>query len=180
MHSKKKGSRTNKKKLALSILLSIITLFIISCLLLSACSFGKLGLSTKTATEASLLAETSGQGVDLNSEEYFYNLKNKQKNINSLADINIRKAIFYAIDRKRIVDALLGKYGEVLNSLFKKGSIYYSPAWDEYNYDIEKASNYLKIAGYDNDNPLYLTIGANADSQSRKLITDYIKEDNYK
>ncbi|MBE3138944.1 MAG: hypothetical protein IMZ63_03925, partial [Actinobacteria bacterium] len=134
-------------------------------------------MSTETDTETSLLGETSGQAADLNSEEYFYNLKNKQKNINSLADINIRKAIFYAIDRKRIVDALLGKYGEVLSSLFKKDSIYYSPAWDEYNYDIEKASNYLKIAGYDNDNPLYLTIGASADSQSRKLITDYIKED---
>ena len=177
MHIKKKGSRTNKKKLALSILLSIITLFIIFCFLLSACSFGKLGLNTETDTETSLLGETSGQAVDVNSEEYFYNLKNKQKNINSLADINIRKAIFYAIDRKRIVDALLGKYGEVLNSLFKKDSIYYSPAWDEYNYDIEKARSYLKIAGYDNDNPLYLTIGASADSQSRKLITDYIKED---
>ncbi|MCG2789067.1 MAG: ABC transporter substrate-binding protein, partial [Actinomycetia bacterium] len=147
------------------------------CLLLSGCSFGKLGLSTETATVTPSLAETSGQSVDLNSEEYFYNLRNKQKNINSFEDINIRKAIFYAIDRKRIVDALLGKYGEALNSLFKKGSIYYSPAWDEYNYDIEKAKSYLKIAGYDNDNPLYLTIGASADSQSRKLITDYIKED---
>jgi ABC-type transport system substrate-binding protein len=177
MHIKKKCSRTNKKKSALSILLYIITLFIIFCFLLSACSFGKLGLSTETATVMSSLAETSGQVLDVNSEEYFYNLKKKQKNINSLEDINIRKAIFYAIDRKRIVDALLGKYGEVLNSLFKKGSIYYSPAWNEYNYDIEKARSYLKIAGYDNDNPLYLTIGANADSQSRKLITDYIKED---
>jgi ABC-type transport system substrate-binding protein len=177
MHIKEKGSRTNKKKLAISILLSIITLFIISCFLLSACSFGKLGLSTETAAENSLLGETSGQAADLNSEEYFYNLKNKQKNINSLEDINIRKAIFYAIDRKRIVDALLGKYGEVLNSLFKKGSTYYNPAWDEYNYDIEKARDYLKIAGYDNDNPLYLTIGANADNQSRKLTIDYIKED---
>jgi len=177
MHIEKKSSRTNKKKLASSILFSIINLFIIFCFLLSACNFGKLGLSTETSTKTSLQAETSGQALDLNNEEYFYNLKNKQKNINSLADINIRKAIFYAIDRKRIVDALLGKYGEVLNSLFKKDSIYYSPAWDEYNYDINKARNYLKIAGYNNDNPLYLTIGANADSESRKLITDYIKED---
>ena len=79
MHIKKKCSRTNKKKLALSILLSIITLFIIFSLLLSACSFGKLGLSTETATGTSLLAETSGQALDINSEEYFYNLKNKQK-----------------------------------------------------------------------------------------------------
>jgi len=177
MHIKEKDSLTYKKKLALSILLSTITLFIISCFLLSACNFGKLGLNTETATEISLSAETSGQTVGLNSEEYFYNLKSKQKNMNSLEDINIRKAIFYAIDRKRIIDALLGKYGEVLNSLFKKGSIYYSPAWGEYNHDIEKAKNYLKIAGYDNDNPLYLTIGANTDSQSRKLIADYIKED---
>ncbi|MCL4415903.1 MAG: ABC transporter substrate-binding protein, partial [Actinobacteria bacterium] len=121
--------------------------------------------------------ETSGQASDINSEGYFFNLKNKQKNINPLEDINIRKAIFHAIDRKRIVDSLLGKYGEVLNSLFKKDSIYYSPAWDEYNYDVEKAKSYLKIAGYDNNNPLYLIIGANADSQSRKLIIDYIKED---
>ena len=65
----------------------------------------------------------------------------------------------------------------MLNSLFKKDSIYYSPVWNEYSYDIEKAKSYLKVAGYDNNNPLYLTIGANSDSQSRKLITDYIKED---
>lgn len=177
MHIKKKGSQANIKKSALSILTSIITLLIISCFLLSACSFGKLGLSTEITTETSSLSGTTGQAADTNDEEYFFNLKNKQKNVNSLEDINIRKAIFYAIDRKRIVDALLGKYGEVLNSLFKKDSVYYSPAWEKYNYDIEKAKKYLKVAGYDNNNPLYLTIGANADSQSRKLITEYIKED---
>jgi len=170
-----KSTRENKKNLKLSIPFYGITLFMIFCFLLSGCSFGKLGLVT--AIETTSLSETSGQSMDINSEEYFYNLKNKQKNLNLLADINIRKAIFYAIDRKRIVDALLGKYGEVLNSLFKKDSKYYSPAWDEYNYDIEKAKDYLKTAGYDNDNLLYLTIGANTDSQSRKLITDYIKED---
>jgi ABC-type transport system substrate-binding protein len=177
MHIKKKGYQENNRKSALSALTSIIALLIISCFLLSACSSGKLGLSTETAAETSTLSGTTGQAADTNDEEYFFNLKNKQKNVNSLEDINIRKAIFYAIDRKRIADALLGKYGEVMNSLFKKESIYYSPAWDEYSYNLEKARKYLKVAGYDNDNPLYLTIGANADSQSRKLITEYIKED---
>jgi len=177
MQIKEKGSRANKKSLVLSISPSIIALFIIVCLLLCACSFGKLGLSTEISEGTSSLTETSGQAADINSEEYFFNLKNKQKNVNSLEDINIRKAIFYAIDRERIVEALLGKYGEVLNSLFKKDSVYYSPAWDKYNYDLEKAKSYLKTAGYDIDNPLYMTIGANADSQSRKLITEYIKED---
>ncbi len=178
MHIKKKSSRKiNKMKMALSLWIFNTALLIIFCLSLSACSFGNLGLRSETATEESSLAETSVQATDISNEEYFFNLKNKQKNINQLEDINIRRAIFHAIDRKRIVEALLGKYGEVLNSLFKKDSIYYSPAWDEYSYDIEKAKDYLKTAGYDNDNPLYLTIGANADSQSRKLITDYIKED---
>ena len=77
MHIEKKSSRTNKKKLASSILFSIINLFIIFCFLLSACNFGKLGLSTETSTKTSLQAETSGQALDLNNEEYFYNLKNK-------------------------------------------------------------------------------------------------------
>lgn len=177
MDIKKNTRKTNKTKQALTMCLSGTAFFMITCLLLSACSLGNLGLSNETVTESSLVTETSVQAADTTSEEYFFNLKNKQQDLNPLADINIRKAIFHAIDRKRIVEALLGKYGEVLNSLFKKDFIYYSPAWNEYNYDIEKAKSYLKNAGFDNENPLYLTIGANTDSQSRQLITEYIKED---
>ncbi len=98
-------------------------------------------------------------------------------NKNPLNDINIRKAIFYAIDRERIVNELLGKYGEVLNSLFDKNSYYYNPSWSEYDYDLNKAKESLSKAGYGVDNPLYITIGATSDNDAEQIIEEMIKED---
>jgi len=117
------------------------------------------------------------QVSDIEDAEFFLELKNRQKNKNPLSDINVRKAIFYAINRERIVEELLGSYGEVLNSLFLKDSMYYFPAWKEYSYDLDKAKSFLSDAGYGIDNPLYIIIGASGDSDSRMIMEEFIKED---
>ena len=144
------------------------------------CEYNDLGLfNTLDGEEETSNEKNIADEIDISSNEYFLKLKAKQKNKNPLNDINIRKAIFYAIDRERIVNELLGKYGEVLNSLFAIDSYYYYPAWSEYDYDLNKAKEFLSKAGFGVDNPLYITIGTTSDKseEQKQIIEDMIKED---
>ncbi len=113
--------------------------------------------------------------TNLGEEEIFLEMKAKQDK-NPLSDINVRKAIFYAIDRERIVSELFGEYGNVPESLFKKDSILWHPAWDEYVFDPHEAKKYLAKAGYGIDNPLYLTISAVDNSDYKEVVEGIIKE----
>ncbi|PIU29201.1 MAG: hypothetical protein COT09_02105 [Candidatus Hydromicrobium americanum] len=166
-----KVNKSNKK-----IILTVLLILIFISIYMYSCEYNDLGLFTTLDGE-----EETGNGknvaneLDIGSKEFFLELKEKQKNKNPLNDINVRKAIFYAIDRKRIVNELLGEYGEVLNSLFTKDSYYYNSSWSEYNYDLNKAKEFLSKAGYV-DNPLYIIIGSD-DRISRKTIDKMIKED---
>ncbi len=154
----------------------LLALMLISIFMYS-CEYNDLGLFTTLDDE-----EETGNGknavkdLDVNSKEFFLELKGKQKNKNLLDDVNVRKAIFYAIDREKIVNELLGEYGEVLDSLFAKDSYYY-PAWSEYNYDLGKAEEFLSKAGYGVDNPLYITIGSISRSSTKQMIKEMIKKD---
>ena len=167
-----KVNKSNKK-----IILTVLLILIFISIYMYSCEYNDLGLFTTLDGE-----EETGNGknvaneLDIGSKEFFLELKEKQKNKNPLNDINVRKAIFYAIDRKRIVNELLGEYGEVLNSLFTKDSYYYNSSWSEYNYDLNKAKEFLSKAGYGVDNPLYIIIGSD-DRISRKTIDKMIKED---
>ncbi|MCD4669652.1 MAG: hypothetical protein K8S14_04340 [Actinomycetia bacterium] len=96
---------------------------------------------------------------------------------NPLSDINIRKAIFHAVDRERIINELFWEYNSVPESLFAKHSPCWHPAWSEYDYNLDKASEYLRKAGYGPDEPLYLAISAVDNSGSKKIIEEIIKED---
>jgi len=155
----------------------LLALMLISIFMYS-CEYNDLGLFTTLDDE-----EETGNGknavkdLDVNSKEFFLELKEKQKNKNLLNDVNVRKAIFYAIDREKIVNELLGEYDEVLDSLFAKDSYYYHPAWSEYNYDLGKAKEFLSNAGYGVDNPLYITIGSISRNSTKQMIEEMIKKD---
>ena len=167
-----KVNKSNKK-----IILTVLLILIFISIYMYSCEYNDLGLFTTLDGEEEI---NNGKNVanelDIGSKEFFLELKEKQKNKNPLNDINVRKAIFYAIDRKRIVNELLGGYGEVLNSLFTKDSYYYNSSWSEYNYDLNKAKEFLSKAGFGVDNPLYIIIGSD-DRISRKTINKMIKED---
>ena len=156
-----------------------LLLFLSLWQLLTSCKFEKLGLSTdSSATSNDTESNISGTDSepDVLNEQGFYSLKNLQKDKNPLNNINVRKAIFYAIDRERIASELLGNYGTVLNSLFPAGTDYYADSWSQYNYDPVAAKEYLNKSGYNESNPLFITIGANSDSPSRQIIENIIKE----
>ncbi|MBN2072885.1 MAG: hypothetical protein JW770_02945 [Actinobacteria bacterium] len=169
----------------LRIKLFIATLLIISILssiTFASCRFEDLGLEAISGKRDSKNTVNKDDEVptveeQVMTEEFFLQLKAKQLNKNPLSDINIRKAILYAVDRERIASELFGGYGEVANSLFPVGSIYWNPSWSCYRYDPGAAKEYLAKAGYGPDNPLYITIGAVDNSEAKELVEEIIRED---
>ncbi len=152
----------------------LLILIITALLLLSiSCGYEDLGLKEVEAEE---LNEPYSLG-DITSEDFFYRLKTQQRIQNPLNDINIRKAIFHAIDREKITEEILGEYGNIQNGLFSKNSPFYYPAWEKYEHDLELAKDYLKRAGYGPDNPLYVTIGFSERSHIRKEVADLIRDE---
>ena len=112
----------------------------------------------------------------IEDEELFYKFKNSQKERNPLSNLNIRQAIFFAIDRERIVQELFGNNNKALNSFFNDTSFFKKNSWSRYSYNPQKAKELLSMAGYDEGNPLFLTIGAIDNSPSRTKIENIIKE----
>lgn len=155
--------------------LPIIFCLLLSALPLAGCSVEDLGLlpSNNLNEEEEKL---NSPELELSEEELFLEMKVKQDK-NQLSDIDIRKAIFHAVDRDRILDELFGGYGQVSDSLFSRSSPYWNQSWSEYDYDIKKAKEYLSKAGYGIENPLYLTISSVDNSETKEIIEEIIKED---
>ncbi len=158
--------------------LSFLVIFICASVLLNSCLYDSNDLFTTLDEESAVDSlDNSVEELDVNSKEFFLKSKEEQMNKNLLSDINLRKAIFYAIDRKKIVDELFGGFNHVHNSLFPEYSYYYSQSWEEYDYDIDKAEEFLNMAGYGVDNPVYITIGSISESNTKQTIEEIIKED---
>jgi len=167
-------------KILQNLIVFFLLLVFLIPVLLTGCKFEKLGLVPGDASaegELENISETTGEmPAGYLNEQDFYDMRSLQKDKNPLTNINVRKALMYAIDRKRIVIELLGEYGSVLNSLFPQGTDYFSGAWEQYNYNPALAKEFLGKAGYNEENQLFLTIGANSESQSRQVIENIIKE----
>ncbi|MEA2016361.1 MAG: ABC transporter substrate-binding protein [Actinomycetota bacterium] len=164
-----------KKIMAYFVFITIICMNILLC----SCDYSKIELLASIDDE-----NVTGSGEEIQEEsriiyskEFFLAQKEEQLNKNPLGDLNIRKAVFYAIDRERIVEELYGKYNEVINSLFAQGSFYSSQSWSQYDYNPDKAVELLNRAGYGVDNPLYVTIGSISNSETKDMIEEFIKED---
>lgn len=67
----------------------------------------------------------------------------------ALADVRVRQAINYALDRDGLLEALQHGNGTVTTQVFKAGSEAYDPELDDaYPYDPDKAKGLLAEAGY--------------------------------
>lgn len=72
-----------------------------------------------------------------------YNFKTKD----IFKDVNVRKAISYATDKKAIVDGVLFGYGEVAYSPIQLNK-FNNPNVEKYDYDLDKANSILDTAGW--------------------------------
>lgn len=66
----------------------------------------------------------------------------------ALKDPLVRKAIAYATDRKGIIDSVLFTLGRPLYSPFPQSSWAYNPSVEHYDFDVNKAQDLFKQAGY--------------------------------
>lgn len=81
-----------------------------------------------------------------------------------MANIKVRQAIAYAIDRQALVDSVFNGFAVVATQWNPPGTWSYNTDLKGYAYDPEKAKSLLKEAGYDANNPLKTTlIGQNTD-----------------
>jgi peptide/nickel transport system substrate-binding protein len=64
------------------------------------------------------------------------------------ADVRVRQAVNYAIDRKAIVNGLFGGKAAVLNGVFIPGEVGYDESFTGYTYDPDKAKSLLAEAGF--------------------------------
>ncbi|MDI4649005.1 ABC transporter substrate-binding protein [Cohnella hashimotonis] len=85
-------------------------------------------------------------------------------NEKSVPDVKQRRAISLAIDRRKLVDKLLGGAGEVVDGYFSSVSPYRNEAVKPAAYDPAKAKRLLKEAGWNGRKALTLTTPSGDDA----------------
>ncbi len=88
-------------------------------------------------------------------------------------DINLRKAISHAVDRQAIIDSILYGYGTVPNSMISPSVTGYVEDAPTYEYDVEKAKEYLAMSEYPNGTTLELYVN---DSQDRVEVSQVVQQ----
>jgi peptide/nickel transport system substrate-binding protein len=67
-----------------------------------------------------------------------------------LTDIRVRKAIWHAIDREKIIDVMFKGHAELLNTCLSPFDFAYDESLKGYEFNPQKAKDLLKEAGYPN------------------------------
>jgi peptide/nickel transport system substrate-binding protein len=65
-----------------------------------------------------------------------------------LDDVRVRRALAYALDRGQVTDVLLDGSVPVLQSLLRPFQLGYSPSYERYGYDPDRAMGLLREAGW--------------------------------
>lgn len=93
----------------------------------------------------------------------------------ALGDVRVRHALYYAIDRQAIVDAVTFGHGKVANSFVPAGAMFYHADNPDYAYDPEKAKALLKEAGVDGLSLKFLlTAGDSVHDQIGVIVKDQL------
>jgi peptide/nickel transport system substrate-binding protein len=99
-----------------------------------------------------------------------------------LADVRVRRALNYAVDKQSIVKYILGGYGKVLNGqMASKEYIGFNPTLKPYPYNPAKAKQLLAAAGYTSAHPLKMTLYGPegryvGDKETVEAIVGYLKK----
>ena len=95
-------------------------------------------------------------------------------------DVRVRQAICYAIDRKSILDLVAGGRGVIIGTnMFPSFSEYYDESLvNRYPYDVEKAKELLKEAGYPDGISFSITIPSNYEFHVKtgEVIVEQLKK----
>lgn len=92
-----------------------------------------------------------------------------------LDDVRVRRALYHALDRQAIVDAVTFGHGKVANSFVPAGAMFYNPDNPDYAYDLEKAKALLGEAGVDDLSLRFLlTAGDSVHDQIGVIVQDQL------
>ncbi|MEF3255204.1 MAG: peptide-binding protein [Deferribacterales bacterium] len=117
-----------------------------------------------------------------NSYTYIgYNLRN-----NLFQDKRVRKALAYATPKEDIIKGVVLGLGEPAESPFKPGTPWYTDNLTKYPFNLEKAKQLLKEAGFEDKNgdgiiekdgkPFKITITTNQGNQTRSMIAEILQQ----
>ena len=92
-----------------------------------------------------------------------------------LDDLRVRQALYHAIDRQSVVDAVTFGYGKVANSFIPAGAMFYNPDNPDYAFDPDKAKALLAEAGVENLTLDFLiTAGDSVHDQIGVIVKDQL------
>lgn len=92
-----------------------------------------------------------------------------------LGDVRVRQALYHAIDRQSIVDAVTFGYGKVANSFLPAGAMFYNADNPDYAFDPVKAKALLAEAGVDGLSlDFLLTAGDSIHDQIGVIVKDQL------
>lgn len=91
------------------------------------------------------------------------------------ADINFRKAVCCAIDKEAMVDVSCEGLGEAITSVWGNGTFGEYKDVAGYDYNPEKAKEYLAASSYDGS-PVSIMCGAEEYVRNATIIADYLNE----
>ena len=117
--------------------------------MLEALRTGQIDIATGAFDTASA-AESSGFKVfGIPATNALFTLDAGGHKVKALGDVRVRQALNYAIDRKKITTAFVGKYGEATSAIGTANGSWRSYA-NHYPYNPTRAKALLQAAGYGN------------------------------
>ena len=91
------------------------------------------------------------------------------------SDVNLRKAIFYAISNEAILQSVYGGRGTALHDWCPSWAVGYNSEWDAetdnyYSYDLDKAKEYLEQSSYQGETLVILTSNSAIFTDSAQML----------
>ncbi|WP_062201386.1 ABC transporter substrate-binding protein [Demequina salsinemoris] len=95
----------------------------------------------------------------------------------ALADVRVRQAINYALDREGLLAGIESGYGEVTTQIFGTGTTAYEEDLDSYyTYDVDKAKELLTEAGYPDGITITMPLSSFVPESEAQLIAGNLAE----
>ena len=91
-------------------------------------------------------------------------------------DVKVRQAVNYAVNKQEIVDTILEGRGEPANTYVGKTIPSYNPDQEDYPFDVEKAKELMKEAGYEDGFDVTLTVNGDVRTRTATLIQAQLAE----
>lgn len=134
-----------------------------------------ISISVSSVDENTIKNNPKLQLITKPSISYSYVGMNTQKT--PLNDVRVRKAINYAVDKQAIVDVILNGSGKIATSPIAPGVFGFTDKTKNYEYNVEKARELMKEAGYENGfKTSILVFGGEANTQTAEILQAYLKE----